>query len=153
MAKGKYQEWLEPDGLLKLEAWARNGLTDEQIANNMGIGTRTLYDYKQKYPQITQSLKRGKEVVDIQVENALLKRAMGYTYEEIKIEEFPILDTEKMATKTTRTIKHMAADTTAQIFWLKNRNPVAWRDRHEFEESKVINLIHSIPRPERGDES
>ena len=76
MAKGKYQEWLEPDGLLLLEGWARDGLTDEQIAHNMGIATSTLYDWKKKYPEISEALKKGKEVVDIEVENALLKSAL-----------------------------------------------------------------------------
>lgn len=83
MAKGKYKEWLEPDGLLLISAWARDGLTDEQIAHNMGVNVRTLYEYKNKYPQISQSLKKGKEVVDIEVENALLKRAMGYVSTEV----------------------------------------------------------------------
>ena len=51
MAKGKYQEWLEPDGLLLLEGWARDGLSDEQIAHNMGIVTSTLYDWKKSTPR------------------------------------------------------------------------------------------------------
>ena len=58
MAKGKYQEWLEPDGLLLLEGWARDGLTDEQIAEKIGVSTSTLYDWKAKYPEISESLKR-----------------------------------------------------------------------------------------------
>lgn len=86
MAKGKYEYWLSTEGLLKLESWARDGLTDEQIAQNIGIKRQTLYDWKNKYPDISDSLKRGKEVVDIQVENALLKRALGYTYTEVKTE-------------------------------------------------------------------
>lgn len=57
--------------LLQLEAWAKNGLTDEQIAANMGIAPKTLYRWKEQYCQICQSLKRGKEIVDIQVENAI----------------------------------------------------------------------------------
>ncbi|NCB72309.1 MAG: helix-turn-helix domain-containing protein, partial [Clostridia bacterium] len=89
MAKGKYQEWLEPDGLLKLEGWARDGLNDEQIAKNMGINVATLYKYKNLYSKINEALKRGKEVIDIEVENALYKRAIGYTYEEVKEEEMP----------------------------------------------------------------
>lgn len=76
MAKGKYQKWLESDGLLLLEAWARDGLTDEQIAHNMGINRATLYEWKKKYPDISEALKKGKEVVDIEVENALLKLAL-----------------------------------------------------------------------------
>lgn len=77
MAKGKYQKWLEPEGLTLLTGWARDGLTDEQIAHNMGINKATLYDWIKKYPDISDSLKRGKEVVDIQVENALLKNALS----------------------------------------------------------------------------
>lgn len=83
MAKGKYEKWLEPEGLILLEGWARDGLTDEQIAHNMGIGVRTLYEYKERYPQISQSLKKGKEIVDYEVENALIKKAKGYSYTEI----------------------------------------------------------------------
>lgn len=75
MAKGKYQRWLEPDGLILLEGWARDGLTDEQIASNMGIGKTTLYRWKDEHEAIRESLKRGKEIVDYEVENALLKSA------------------------------------------------------------------------------
>lgn len=82
MAKGKYQQWLEPDNLLLLQAWARDGFTDEQIATKIGISKQTFYDWKKKYPDFSDSLKKGKEIVDIQVENALLKRALGYEYVE-----------------------------------------------------------------------
>ena len=71
MAKGKYEQWLTEEGLLQLEAWARNGLTDEQIAANMGITRSTLNEWKKKYSDISDTLKRGKDIVDIQVENAL----------------------------------------------------------------------------------
>ena len=60
-----------------LTGWARDGLIDEQIAHNMGINKATLYDWKKKYPDISDALKAGKEVVDIQVENALLKNALS----------------------------------------------------------------------------
>ena len=77
MAKGKYQRWLEPEGLILLEDWARNGLTDEQIARNMGISRKTLYDWKTRYGDICNALKKGKQVVDAQVENALLSSALA----------------------------------------------------------------------------
>ena len=126
MAKGKYREWLEPDGLLLLEGWARDGLTDEQLAEKIGVSTSTLYDWKAKHPEISEALKKGKEVVDIQVENALLKRALGYDYQEQRIEK-----SEKDGTKIIQTLKHVPADTTGQIFWLKNRRPDRWRDKPE----------------------
>lgn len=130
MAKGKYQEWLTPDGITRLEAWARDGLTDEQIAAKIGITATTLYDWKNKYPVISEALKRGKEVVDVEVENALLKRAMGYEYTETR--------TETADDGTVKTIvmqKTMPPDTTAQIFWLKNRRPAVWRDKQQVEHS------------------
>lgn len=76
IAKGKYGKWLTDEGETLLEGWARDGLTDEQIAHNMGISSTTLYDWKKKYPEISNALKRGKEVVDYEVENALLVRAL-----------------------------------------------------------------------------
>lgn len=124
MAKGKYQRWLEPDGLLLLEGWARDGLTDEQIAHNMGITAKTLYVWKSAYGEICEALKKGKEIVDIQVENALLKRALGYEYMEERVEI-----SEKDGRKVIQTTKTVPPDTTAQIFWLKNRRPDAWRDK------------------------
>lgn len=134
MARGKYHEWLTKEGLLKLEAWARDGLTDDQIASNIGIHRDTLYTWKKKYPDFSDALKRGKEVVDIQVENALLKRALGFEYEEVKTE------TSSDGVKVTRTIKLVVPDTTAQIFWLKNRKPEEWRDKQSIEHSGQINI-------------
>ena len=75
MAKGKYEYWRTTDGLILLQGWARDGLTDEQIAHNLGIRRATLYEWKNKYPDINDALKKGKEIVDYEVENALLKRA------------------------------------------------------------------------------
>lgn len=120
----KINQWLEPDGLTLLEGWARDGLTDEQIASNMGINVATLYRWKKKECKICEALKKGKEVVDIQVENALLKRALGYDYQEQKVEV-----SEKDGRKVIQTMKHVPPDTTAQIFWLKNRRPEKWRDK------------------------
>ena len=77
MAKGKYEEWLTEEGITLLEGWARDGLTDEQIAKNMGVSRSTLHDWKKKYPDISDTLKKGKEVVDYQVENALLESALS----------------------------------------------------------------------------
>jgi len=98
VAKGKFEYWLTKDGLTLISGWARDGLIDEQIAHNMGIATGTLYEWKKKFPEIADALKTGKEVVDYQVENALLDKALD-------------------------------GDTTAQIFWLKNRRPDKWRDK------------------------
>lgn len=130
MAKGKYTEWIESDGLEQMRAWARDGLTDEQIAHNMGICRDTLYEWKKRFPDMADVLKKGKDAIDIEVENALLKRAMGYDYTETRTET-----TEDGMTKTVVTKKTMPPDTTAQIFWLKNRRPAVWRDKQQVEHS------------------
>ena len=77
MAKGKKDEWLTTDGLLLIEGWARSGLTDEQIAENMGITARTLYRWKNTENLICQALKKNKEIADFKVENALYESALG----------------------------------------------------------------------------
>lgn len=76
MAKGVYKKWLEKDNLILLQGWKRNGLTDEQIAANIGIAPRTLERWKKSYSQIRRVLKSGKEEANFVVENALLKRAL-----------------------------------------------------------------------------
>ena len=136
MAKGKYQEWLEPEGLLKIEGWARDGLTDEQIAHNMGISVATLYNWKNEHLEILESLKRGKEVVDRMVENALLKRALGYEYEEVSEKFEGGVLTERKVTK-----KQVTPDTTAQIFWLKNRKPIDWRDKRNSDDIEDTSTV------------
>lgn len=134
MAKGKYQDWLTPEGLLKLEGWARDGLTEKQIAHNIGISEQTLNVWKNKYTSLSESLKKGKEVVDRQVENALLKRALGYSYIETTK---GLVGTKMVVTK--EVVKEVQPDTTAQIFWLKNRRPDIWRDRKDLEAKVDIN--------------
>lgn len=100
MARPSLYETKWKDKLIVIQGWARDGLTNEQIANNMGINVKTLYDWQKKYSEFSNSLKEGKEVVDRQVENALYKTALE-------------------------------GNTTAQIFWLKNRKPNEWRDKKE----------------------
>lgn len=137
----KYEYWLTPEGLLLLEGWARDGLTDEQLSDNIGISRSTLGEWKKKYPVISDTLKKGKEVVDIQVENALLKRALGYSYEEVTKEICENAETGELEMRTTKKVmKEVAPDTTAQIFWLKNRRPDKWRDRQNIEHSGGINV-------------
>ncbi len=136
MAKGKYEYWLTHEGLTKLEGWARDGLTDEQIAKNVGISRETLNQWKNKYSDISDTLKKGKEVVDRKVENALLKRALGYEYTETKTKS-----EGGVVTEVTKTIKQVVPDVTAQIFWLKNRKPDKWKDKPkegETQEEKEI---------------
>lgn len=75
MAKGKYQDWLTEDGLLRIQGWARDGLTNEDIAFNIGVTAKTLYEWMIKYSEISEALKEGKDVIDRRIENALAKKA------------------------------------------------------------------------------
>lgn len=137
--RGKYVEWLTPEGLIKLEGWARDGLTNEQIAKNIGVNPDTLYTWIKKYPEISESLKRGKEVIDRQVENALLKRALGYQYKEVTQERIFREETGMFEMTATKVVtKEVQPDVTAQIFWLKNRKPVDWRDKQDIQHSGSI---------------
>lgn len=139
MAKSKWETHVK-DKLILVEAWARNGLTDEQIAKNLGIAYSTFREYKNKHSALSAALKRGKEVVDIEVENALLKRALGYKYNEVTKELIVDKETGEEELKVTKVItKEVVPDTTAQIFWLKNRKPEDWRDKKDIEHSGDIN--------------
>ena len=149
----KINEWLENDKLILLEGWAKSGLTDEQIAKNIGINRTTLYDWKKKEVNIADALKKGKEVIDFEVENALLKRALGYEYEE---------ETYENGILTKKVKKQVPPDTIAQIFWLKNRKKEQWREKVEVVEtdedlqninkniSNIANLLNN-PKPNRSE--
>ena len=157
MALGKINEWLEKDKLILLEGWARDGLTDEQIAKNIGINRTTLYDWKKKEVNIADALKKGKEVIDFEVENALLKKALGYTI-TIKEEK---LDRDGCVHTLEKDV-HIPPDTTAQIFWLKNRKKEQWREKVEVVKtdedlqninkniSNIANLLNN-PKPNRSE--
>lgn len=134
MARTTYKEWLTHEGLTKIEGWARDGLIDEQIAHNIGCSVKTLYNWKKAHLPILQALKRGKEVVDREVENSLHKRALGYYVEEV---------TYEYGEEVKRVKKHIAPDTTAIIFWLKNRK-VEWSDKHSIEHTGDITFIDDI---------
>ena len=140
MAIRKITEWITAEGLEKVEGRARDGLTDEQIATKMGISARTLYRWKKEQDPICQSLKKGKEVIDFEVENALLKKALGYT---------KTLNKQKV-TNLGEVINYkeemyISPDTTAMIFWLKNRKPSVWREKIlDTENKEAINNANEI---------
>lgn len=112
MAKTTYKDWEEKEKILLLQGWARNGLTNEQIASNMDIAVSTLWEWRKKSPKISSALKIGKDEADIQVENALYKEALK-------------------------------GNTTAIIFWLKNRKSKEWRDKiqQEITTESAVKLV------------
>ena len=141
----KYEYWLTDEGLLLIAGWARDGLIDKQIAKNMGVAYSTLREWKKKYSALSAALKKAKDVVDREVENALLKRALGYSYTETKTKK-----KNGKVTEVTTIVKEVVPDVTAQIFWLKNRKQKDWRDKvvftDETELDKLDELIGSIDR-------
>ena len=116
----KYQDWLVPEKLTLLQGWARDGLTDEAIAHNIGISMSTYYSWKKKHLEFSEAIKKGKEVTDYEVESALLRRALGCKVTE-KITE---ISGDKKHIRITE--KEIPPDPTAGIFWLKNRRRMQW---------------------------
>lgn len=129
MVRVKLSDWTSKEKLLLIEGWSRDGLTNEQIAHNMGVHRATLSKWQKQTDDINNALKRGKEVSDREVENALFKNAIGFHY------------TEEQLTETGEIVqvsKYHKPNTTAQIFWLKNRKPSVWRDKQNIEHGGSI---------------
>lgn len=132
------------DKLILIQGWARDGLTDEQIANNLGIGTTTLYKWKNQHREFRETLKKGKEVADREVESALYKSALGFRYKDQTVtNKGNVVDVER----------YEKPNVTAAIFWLKNRKPAQWRDKREIEQNcnVGVQIIDDIPDEEGQD--
>ena len=124
MAKSKWPR--VKDKLLLVGKWARDGLTEEQICKNLGICPDTLNEYKKKYPEIVEILKKGREVLVTEVENALIKKALGFQYEEVEtyIQETAGIKTQRVK----KVLKYSPPDVGACCFVLKNRDKEHWTD-------------------------
>lgn len=134
--KGKYHDWLTEDGLLRVEGWAREGLSDEQICLKMHIAKDTYYRWMNTFAEFSDAIKRGKAPVDVQVENALLKSALGHTVTlkkpiKVKVEK-QLAGKGKIVEERIEYAEeevYIPPQAVSQIFWLKNRRPDKWRDR------------------------
>lgn len=137
-AKPKYTEWLTPDGLLRIEGWARDGLSLAQIAHNVGVADSTFRRWKDENEALSAAIKRGNAPVDLEVENAMLKSALGHketVRKAIKVK------TEKQKVGEGKIVEehieyvdeevYIPPQVVAQIFWLKNRRPDKWKDKIE----------------------
>ena len=118
------EAWRTPEGLAKLAGWSRQGLSAEQIAANAGVSRSTLYGWMKRFPEIGAAMRQERETVDFQVESALLRRALGFTYTETRTET-----SDKGGEKTVVTEKYALPDISALKFWLQNRRPDLWRER------------------------
>lgn len=123
-------EWLEEDNLMLLECWARDGYTFQDIANRIGISISTLRMWRGKYPEIDNALKKGREIIDYKVENALLKSALGYKTKEVKVTTTmrygKVVETVKEVTD-----KEQAPNVSAIQCWLYNRLPNKWKKNRD----------------------
>jgi hypothetical protein len=113
------------------------GATDREMAEFFKVAESTFNLWKLQQPGFSESLKQGKDVADKRVEQSLYRRAMGYSHDEVHITNYQGYITQ------TPIVKHYAPDTTACIFWLKNRKPEEWRDR--IEHSGEITETHTFP--------
>jgi hypothetical protein len=111
------------------------GATDREIAKFFAVNEATLHRWKHDYPDFCESLKAGKVVADERVERSLFSRAVGYTFDSEKVFQF------QGAIVRTKTVEHVPPDTTAMIFWLKNRRPAEWRDKHEIEHGGQVAIV------------
>lgn len=136
-SRSKYNEQIAAI-ILRL---AKQGRTDEQIAEIVGVSRKTIYNWKEKYEGFAEALENSKDTADDLVEASLFQRATGYTCPEVKV------FCSKDGLITEHVIqKHYAPDVTACIFWLKNRRPVDWRERveHKVEKDSTIHLAYNL---------
>lgn len=123
--KNKYETHVAPY-LEDIKYWCRDGATEEEICKRLGVALSTFQNYKNDYDELVEVLRNGKQHIDYKVEDALLQRALGYRFDEVTYE----YDEE-----VKRVTKQQAGDTTAAIFWLKNRQPEKWRDKQDVSHS------------------
>ena len=150
-------DWLEEDNLMLLECWARDGYTFEDIANRIGIGATTLKTWRVKYPEINEALKKGREIIDYKVENALLKSALGYKTKEVKVTT--IMRHGKVIETQTETLhKEQAPNVHAAQCWLYNRLPKKWKNMNsranildDFDEDTSIQV--TVTRASKSNEN
>jgi hypothetical protein len=118
------------------------GATDQELADFFEVSVRTLYRWKNSYPDFCQSLKASKAPADERIERSLFERACGYERDEVDIR---VIDGQIVQTPVR---KFYPPDTTAMIFWLKNRRPAEWRDKQEIEHKGGV-TITATPLDER----
>lgn len=127
--KGEYHEWLKPSGLKQIREWAEKGRTNKEIADNLlGVAVSTLYEWQNKFEDFSDALKAGKVIIDDDVKNSLVKRAIGMTIKEVKTEVFA-----NGEIKTTIIEKEIPPETEAMKMWLYNRCPEEFKNKQNLE--------------------
>lgn len=144
---GKVDFWLTDEGLILLRAKSRDSLTKTELAKRMGISPKTLSLWENKYPEIKTALAQGREITDIRVENAILKKALGFETTEVK----KVVKADG-AEEVTTVYKSVPPDVSAASVWLKNRCPDRWKDKpcEESSLSKVDKILEEINAQANG---
>ena len=128
----------------EFEAAARKlclmGATDRDLAEAFSVDERTINNWKDAHPEFFQSIKDAKAALDDQVEKSLFQRATGYSHDAVRILTVPQGDNQGSIVESVPYTQHYPPDSTALIFWLKNRRPDQWRDKHEVDHNVVGNL-------------
>lgn len=137
----KIDFWLTPEGLILLRAKSRDSLTKNELARKLGVAPKTLSLWESKYPQIEEALRQGREITDVRVENAILKKALGFETTEVK----KVVKADGQEEITT-VVKSVPPDVSAASVWLKNRCPERWRDKPQEDDSlsKVDKILEEI---------
>ena len=125
--------------IIEGEKLARLGFTVEEIADFWNVSSRSLYRWLNKYPEFCHTLKIAKQEADKRIEKKLFQRAEGYEYIEETHEKRGV-----GLILTKKVVKQMAPDTTAQIFWLKNRQPDKWRDKKDLDHSGEVKVDNKL---------
>lgn len=117
----------QPEFIEQAAKLCKLGATDRELADFFDVAESTLNLWKLEYPEFSESLKRGKEEADARVEQSLYRRALGYSHDAVHVSNY------QGAVTLTPIVEHHPPDTTACIFWLKNRKPADWRDKQSVE--------------------
>lgn len=120
----------KPEFVEQARKLAELGATDREVADFFDVDERTLNRWKHQHEEFCQSLKVGKVAADERVEQSLYRKAVGYTFDSEKVFQ------HQGEVVRAKTVEHVPPDTTAAIFWLKNRKPDEWRDRQQVEVGK-----------------
>ncbi len=138
----KYKEWIEGEGLIKLKAMHDNGNTPKEISEKIGISEQTFCGWIKRFPTLREIFSQEDNNIDRQVEQALLKRAIGYTQREIvrQMNKDGVMEITKIVEK------EVMPSTTAQIFWLKNRCGYEWDSKDGEEPDEEGGIVVLPPR-------
>lgn len=164
--KDSYEIRVKPK-LELVKGWCRRGLTQEQIAENLGISDQSLTNYIKRYEEFADAMSEGAEELEIYIENALVKRALGYSYKEVTRERKQVMNEETGELEyrlvvTKSVTKHVVPDVGAQQYYLEHRAPKRWEKvpsayidtvQVNADIKSIADLLNS-PQPERqiGDE-